>query len=133
DVAAEADIARSVAAVLVTVLPAIAAAGAHQPGNTQPIRAALDVGDRGDPYCAGTVVAAVALAVALAVAAVVAAAVPRGCLCHGGGGALRDRLTVGHIVAIAKQLIDDLADGVLTIPLIVAIALLAIAGIRLLR
>src|SRR6185369_17665894 len=37
DVAAEADIARSVAAVLVTVLPAIAAAGAHQPGNTQPI------------------------------------------------------------------------------------------------
>ena len=52
---------------------------------------------------------------------------------HGGGGALRNRPTVGHIVAIAKQLIDDLADGVLTIPLIVAIALLAIAGIRLLR
>src|SRR5205823_10848985 len=36
-----------------------------------------------------------------------------GCLGHGRGGALRHRLAVRHIVSVAEQRIDDLADRIL--------------------
>src|ERR671913_544192 len=136
DVAAEAEVAgRGITLVLVAVglsVRRVAAAAVEQAGHAQAVVPALHVGDRGHPHVRG-----VALIIPLIVALVVPVGVAigrllgpvlGGCLRHRRARALLDRSAVGHIVAVAQQLVDDLAEAVL---LVVAVArLLGVARLR---
>ena len=116
NVATEADSPAGVATVLVAILVAVAAAitraRAHGPRNAQPVAAALDASDRGDPHPATVIVAVTAILLAS--------------LGPGRIGALPDRLAIGDAVPIAEQAIDDVRDRIAR-TLIVAIALI-VAG-----
>src|SRR5438270_2253410 len=117
DVAAEAELARAIAAAgiaaIIAAISVIAAtAGAQHARYAQPARAAFDVADRGHPERAIPLAVALAVVAVALVVAVVAAAVLALRLGHGRPRALPHRLPIGDIVAVAEQLIDDVGDRV---------------------
>src|SRR5262249_12313709 len=111
------------------------AAGIELSAHPEAARAALNAVDPDDAHIAGIapVLIAVLVAVSVPVAAAVrvAAAVLRLRAAHRFKAAAAYRLAVGHIVAVAEQLIDDLADHVLVLR-IAAIGILLRVAVRLL-
>src|SRR6185369_1478987 len=126
-IAAEAEVAGGVTAALITV-PARIAGGAavaavariDEALDTQPVAAALDVGDGGDTHRGGRDPLRITITLRRTVALrIVVTAILVLRLHHCGARAPGHRLPISYIVAVAEQLIDDLADGVLAIALVV--------------
>jgi hypothetical protein len=111
-------VALTLIAIGVAVRRVGAAAAVEHAGNAQAVAAALDVGNRGDAHRHGRVIALIAVTIAAGIAIAlgvgVAAVLGIG-LGDGGGRAPLDREAMVGLVAVAVQLIEDLADDALAV------------------